>query len=1169
MIETYQKMEFDFVVRKEIEKENLRKLLKIRIKKYKNSKDEIAKFYETTHIRKWPESKSKKPSLAYYEVVLNLYKDEVRAQIKRIDEEIRQVQDAALEAQRIAYEEEMSLEQKDAMIQTRLAAGIPLPINAFVISEHENDPGNILMLRRRVAAFLEQNPIGFQLDTWIVWINHQGETEHRRVPNHSYNAKTIKANFNKSVYKLYERSQYMIKPREEFDGYDNYEFTYFRIRPYLEPKDVQPTDIREGVTNCLLKILRKNISIEITRLRLKYKDTKTKKLKELINCYVDKRDIIDMKDAQLNGKGLDIWQIDILARKLGVNVILMDQLGENWVEISCKGSSTSNKKRNVKMIVSANHCYQTDVLDEKPVRIVYTDDIIRDLVASKYMKQVYQNTDEVIGFREYRDDEHCVYKIKSNIFYNEIDFEMNKDSYDMVFTKASRKYIDFIGKNNLMLPQHLDENITKFLKKADSFMHKSVWINKQNKQKKFNSYDCNKSYPSAILDYGCVQKRDLQKHYKWPKFPTQFYKCRKDQEEEMLEKTGFCQISNVNLEKCHKYISARQYLQNNGKYPNPILKYLRSLGATFDIDYVLFNPEKTNLEWDLDLNDKVTNNKFIGRLIVNNDGKEKIYASTEQDFKHIHYIVNKNPAYQYIDHKLYENGMYEIEYMRTKPRKERIRYHYLHAYILAYSQINLLNTVLKCDYDTILKVNVDAVYTTQNLKSSNEWGEFKLEKTNYQVTERDISMKCLIRDIDLDEYEVKEISHIFRGNLSCGCGRAGFGKTYHNLSNGGRFYNQIVLSPENVLKDMIKETYNLPCVTIHNYFKINVRGKTILRSIEGQEHLQDEEPITDHYLPPKECARLILENHYYPNIVIDEGTKVTKTIMDYIMKVVKFTGQYVHILLDLREKDGQLGQLGPKEGDQIIDNHEFQNIYQYREKHLTSHRCKDSILENLLECVYNADIPNPFDNEFGLYIRTKEIKENLNLFSSRFNKASVYELKEEVQDGDSILNPTSWIRNGINEIFVHAEPSINGDKSVLYINRPYFCKKKGEIPYRKVRKSLNECIEKDIKLKREFIRHTLVDIEGNLRPEKVWEFSELAYAETIHSAQGRTLQGKIYIETYMIDWSPRLLYSALSRASYMSQIEIINPSGDRFYNGKKNNSVHQETSKNYDYLIDV
>ena len=185
---------------------------------------------------------------------------------------------------------------------------------------------------------------------------------------------------------------------------------------------------------------------------------------------------------------------------------------------------------------------------------------------------------------------------------------------------------------------------------------------------------------------------------------------------------------------------------------------------------------------------------------------------------------------------------------------------------------------------------------------------------------------------------------------------------------------------------------------------------------------------------------------------------------------------------------GDLGfQLAPVEGVEM-DTSGFDNIM----RHKTDYRCRDPILREMKLCLRNMitmDVPNVEINEWVV-----------NEFKLKNRCIDIIQLQNEYRIDDMILSGTNKIKDIYTNLFTG-----KFEKEKYYVLEKSNTYSKGDIVIG----------EKPVNCK-----------------------SEIRHCFTTHSIQGETAKFKLFIDSNKM-FSPRMYYTAISRARTLDQIYII------------------------------
>jgi hypothetical protein len=401
------------------------------------------------------------------------------------------------------------------------------------------------------------------------------------------------------------------------------------------------------------------------------------------------------------------------------------------------------------------------------------------------------------------------------------------------------------------------------------------------------------------------------------------------------------------------------YFSNN-IYTSPELKFLSSIGSTYKISCGCWGIEPKKFNFTNEMLDKKLYAFWTGFSDMHNL-KSKITIDGDED---LYDIIKSNNE----DKEIRINTLNEITVYYNKEHN----YHLGHitAFITAYQRLNVIEQLLNIDYDNIIRICVDGIYTIneiKNLKNSfqpkndiedktfeNIAGEFYISNIiNYQEK----TFKFVDEIDNYNKYELPSNIGEFRENnkriFFNGCG--GSGKTHVNLLDKG-LINPLYIAPSWKLARNKEQEYNC--------------HSTVFARV-----------CTD------EIEKINYVKRFSNVLIFDECSMISEKQKKYIFETYK-----EHKLIFC----GDFCQLPPYEEEQMNING-FDKIQKFN----INYRCKDNNLNIILEKLRNMIEENE--------LTTEEIN-NYVIDKLKNNIINLDKLKEIYKIEDMILTGTKKSR---------------------------------------------------------------------------------------------------------------------------------------------------------------
>jgi hypothetical protein len=509
-------------------------------------------------------------------------------------------------------------------------------------------------------------------------------------------------------------------------------------------------------------------------------------------------------------------------------------------------------------------------------------------------------------------------------------------------------------------------------------------------------------------------------------------------------------------------------------YPSFELKFLEKNGCTFTIIAGCWGVKPLDFHFtDEMLNGKSEEGSSYYALWT---GKcDSHYLSTNKwingDYNMVQIIQ------EHTDAKIekYENGEICVKY------EKKHNYHLGHitSFITAYQRLNVLEMLMTIDYDNIIRVCVDGIYTEEEEQC---FGSFRPKNDIKDKTFNNVAGLSYISNLmdgEDDEGNISDDKYRWfnfgknrkHNHKELHIGAGGNGKTHRNLTDNG-LVKILYISPSWKLARNKEEEYKSRVSVLARLITEDPEMISIVKRYSNVLLIDECSMMT-------EGQKQAIFNLYDDMKIIfcgDLGYQLGPCEYD-ICNLCKKTIK-MRYCFDCNCKD--ITHIVPeemnKEGfDEIIQNN-------------TNYRCNDSRLLELL---------NDLRSMISYDRPTKEINSFvIDWFKTNNRCITIDTLKEIYNVNDMILVGTNILKDNYTEMFKELEKYYCKENNRLYSN--------GEIVIGK-------------------------------KPECK---SELRHAYTTHSIQGETAYYKLFIDSKKM-FNPRMFYTAISRAKTLEQIFII------------------------------
>ena len=852
-------------------------------------------------------------------------------------------------------------------------------------------------------------------------------------------------------------------------------------------------------------------------------------------CTRSKSDKIDayVKNNKVIKNGASKEDIKNMLQISRLNMVLFDESLKPWVDINVAKSKT------LRVIIKDDHVVDYTDGDTsigsilKGVKHVqYVDDMGKFLEENNSpMRLIYENK---LGEATSVICNNTIYKRK-DIFFpfgGDPDHRLKNhpDEYMRQRTLEGCLFKDYKEKYNIVPIKDPDTII--YVKSACHWTPQFVKAKSQDDIKK--GFDRNSAYLSW-------KSCSLYEKFRFPKNITHFYDLDNipvgsDLFNKFLNLSGFFQITDIQISEGEEfeYIKRTFLIRDKNIYPSPLLYYLNNLGVKFSLKSGCWSTVKSRMSPPA-FNDKRINLNIMGRFIPgDNISPVAVECSSKNDLMHVvsnnfddvvRYTsgFNGNPLdwksiFESVpcpeqsgapinsearngsgqSHEQSETSDKKVDnlrvYLKTHNDTPNAYYH-IYAYILAYNQICMLEKLTKIKFEDIVKVNVDSIYVTPSkFDKYARLFPFSKNKGGWKVEES--------KRISDFVFEARKFDNVFS-------------------SDPERQTDNKIVDVDKFITPLNKFNVDAPrSLYLHNKNTITGEAGT------GKTHLVCEMCLYKFlYLAPTNklagdkgvrynCDSMTLDkfitlckmNEKYicgvKNILLDEGYMVSaEKLITFINSIKKYVPN-IFIAYD----DCQLGPIAGTPITNLVSN--FNNVTLSE-----NHRQASEDFQDFLRSARTGNI-----DVSGLDITT----EHDAIRSCSSDPSNV------------ILCPLRDSRSYFNKKCFSSLPS-GGSKSDIIIPIITLTKRKYKIPLMKTITSDAVVGLKLFKSERLFIKMS----EFECLEDKERKHLDLCYAATIHIFQGSECYNYLYIDMERIDFTPNLLYVAMSRVLSKEQIKII------------------------------
>lgn len=653
-------------------------------------------------------------------------------------------------------------------------------------------------------------------------------------------------------------------------------------------------------------------------------------------------------------------------------------------------------------------------------------------------------------------------------------------------------------KNKLLkdFPQQFSNmhcDISDFDSSVLNFVHQATYINGLhtfddecdllNMRDSIKEHDIEKAYATFY-------QSPYFEQYGLPTPPTDFVSCLGMDPLEIINKIGWTQITNIILDKSiNSHCLAN--LENNNIYPNIELLFLWDKGVRFEVVNTAYTccPPKTDFRFPKEYIDGVDHPDYV---IIKKDGKkvkQKPYAiivgmmSSCSLSNTTNYKYSKQPSQEWIDNLCaYDEEIRKVSILKGektlvlhKPRDSVSSMCHIASYITAYVRVRLYAQI--DNYKHPVLVNSDCIKFIDeeaNQILPSGWRAPDMDKINLNYNEKFDSYHSCKNKVDYWKVMKRNDENAWLPQFVFYNGVGGSGKTTTFINS--RLINKALTFPTHGLKAEKEGNDNgIRCFTHHSFFKL------------GSSHGLDDK-----------------DYHYYQNILVDEITMRNEEEVNEIIQFAKLWSMRVIFAGDIHFKSGVPYQLQP-----VKFTFQVQPLLDVGCKEVLfkdNHRCKDTKLKFTLDLIRKNMTNHIEAHADGRY----NVKKLTSMFAKYFKQQTIsYDDAIQLynENSDLFLCGTHLSIDGTNQILKERRPDI---KPVYRLTDTYRNFKNGQI----------------------FWGDDAINTLKNTTQK------ELSYATTVHSVQGKTFEGRLFI-IYDDFFELGMFYTAVSRVRYLDQIRLI------------------------------
>lgn len=516
-----------------------------------------------------------------------------------------------------------------------------------------------------------------------------------------------------------------------------------------------------------------------------------------------------------------------------------------------------------------------------------------------------------IELNEYLKNDEPVFCNNEEMIKIKNELSKNKDYH--IFSRFSDKITSIQTlENNYKLRNETNEIFHNFEIETDLINCKIDDIT----QPELSKFIKNGTHYNGTIDFKDVKTYDINDiyHIDMKKAYPSFYLCKfyegflgkitDFRKTNKIEGVGIYYIYDLVIPENHKFYAYNDKMKiyfSNNIYTSPELKFLSSIGSTYKILCGCWGVQPKDFRFN---NEMLENNNYslwTGKCDCHHL-KNKISMDGDEDLYNVILSTLDN------DKKIIMNANKEITVYYDKPHNFHLGH--ITSFILSYQRLNIIEQFLTMDYDNIIRICVDGIYSIDEpkiLKNSfrpkNDEKNFNNVAGNYYISNIEHNLYIQnIYSLFLNPSNLAENREHNKNELHLGAG--GCGKTHVNLLDKG-FINVLYVAPSwKLARNKYKE------------YKIHT---TVLARVDT-----------------KDIEKINYVKRFSNVLIIDECSMMSEEQKNRIFDLYK---DFKIIFC------GDLGyQLSAYEGQEMTTKG-FNKIIEYK----TNHRCKDDKLLFLLQ----------------------------------------------------------------------------------------------------------------------------------------------------------------------------------------------------------------------------
>lgn len=837
----------------------------------------------------------------------------------------------------------------------------------------------------------------------------------------------------------------------------------------------------------------------IQHYNMRYDDAKTKKTKSNIQSLINKSKYLKNK----YNKGVKETDIPFIADELQVNIVIKDLFNK----VQFKYINNNKYKTFFYINTYKNHLETSLCENSRSVINIQSQSQMRDIL---------------------NNNKYAIYSKNERLnILNRITTCKHIYQYTNPTRTAIKEHINSI--KGLSIDAIKNPFLTDFLRSGINVCS-AINYKKHKKLDNIKYIDQQKSY---------VQFKNCNYYQGFPNKISQFRKVdikSSDIKRFLKQNQGVFRVkilNNTNLPpNVRNHFNKLQYCLPHKKYSltSPELIFIHDLGIQFVITHGAYSTKTYHLnvtEQMLTLKEQLSDKEkptsmyklLLGRLgcVPQNP---KIYTKVSKEMAE-NIIYNENYPRDKIS---YINNELSIE----QPSFSKPHFVQLFTYITAYSRIQVLQQLIKFNVKDVIRMNLDGMYVIDKQNLSNE--DFKdkyldntfvikpFDKIHEQASDKLFSN--YLDDINLPTAEYREFSTI---NFNLGPG--GSGKTFYNITDEG-LIDTLFVAPSWKLATSKRDEYlEYKGLTSEEQSRFPI---TSLQKLSGQDGYKYEfknllfhtlkeiksyclkdfnvtvsnKEIKNHptfkdlrnTVNKYSCKPYFFDHGYPANIIIDECSMISSSRLNVIISQYSKNSNII-LCGDINY------QLNPISGDTIkINDYDCKHVECFTE----DYRSKDDIIKNLklklreyITDLQKHNITVTKERRICAKVATALIKDKTLQTISPENVKHIYDYKNDI-----ILCRTHREKDEWNVKFK--------DQSKYYVTRPG-------------------------KINGKYYNSGEIIIDPSETPSNITK----RHGFTVHSIQGETFTGRIFIDIREQQFDFKMFYTAISRAKKINQLYLI------------------------------